>query len=668
MVHGRKLSCKRRWLLNSPQGKNGAATGKPCRQDEVMAGRYFTAATVLVTVLVQGARSEEPDKKLIAQAVERGIAHLTRLQSADGSWPTHQIGATGLVGITLLECDVPATDPAVQKTAEFLRRSWTDISDLHTTYCLALSILFFDRLGDPQDTPIIQALALRLLAGQNAAGGWSYVCPQFGQEDFHRLKALLHQQVELKARTAPPKMGARSLDDRPVLPKEMRLVLARLESQKAATLTIEQDPSRSVGGDNSNTQFAVLALWAARRYGVPVEKALARTAARFRGCQHSDGGWGYTTNLVNGTKPDESTAAMTCAGLLGLAFGYGGAYEATLRTGRPKFSKGASASRAFDLTKDGAVRNGLITVARVIGSRLEDPRLDSAPGRLSDMYYLLWSVERVGVAYSMHVIGGRDWYAWGSAALLAGQRADGGWMGKLGSDVDTSFALLFLRRANLASDLTAYLKGAGSMDVTLKTDSAMVDKAARSDTGSQIEGEQTSIPAAQPVPPERGPSNQAPADNHVEAEAARLGQELLKSAGSRQDQVVEQLKQAKGVAYTEALAAAIPRLSGTAKTKAREALAERLARMTAATLRDKLQDEAPEVRRAAALACASKADQHLVPNLIVLLEDREATVVRAAHTALKHLTNQDFGPAADASATGRSQAAAAWKEWWKSRP
>ena len=47
------------------------------------------------------------------------------------------------------------------------------------------------------------------------------------------------------------------------------------------------------GDDNSNTQFATLALWVARRHGLPVDHALARIDSRFRHSQGADGGWGY---------------------------------------------------------------------------------------------------------------------------------------------------------------------------------------------------------------------------------------------------------------------------------------------------------------------------------------------------------------------------------------
>ena len=44
--------------------------------------------------------------------------------------------------------------------------------------------------------------------------------------------------------------------------------------------------------------------------------------------------------------------------------------------------------------------------------------------------------------------------------LVASQRDGGTWEGEFGPDVDTCFALLFLRRANLAKDLTASLREA----------------------------------------------------------------------------------------------------------------------------------------------------------------------------------------------------------------
>ena len=148
-----------------------------------MVHRILVSATFFMAVFLTGSGSMAADKEKVQHAVDRGVEHLRGLQARDGSWPAHYFGGTALAGLTLLECDVPASDPAIQQTAEFLRKSWTDVNDEYTTYAISLAILFFDRLGDPADTPIIQALGVRLLAGQNAAGGWTYMCPPLGADD-----------------------------------------------------------------------------------------------------------------------------------------------------------------------------------------------------------------------------------------------------------------------------------------------------------------------------------------------------------------------------------------------------------------------------------------------------------------------------------------------------
>jgi hypothetical protein len=77
-------------------------------------------------------------------------------------------------------------------------------------------------------------------------------------------------------------------------------------------------------------------------------------------------------------------------------------------------------------------------------------------------YYRLYGIERVGALAKVGQLGGRDWYQEGAARLIAEQREDGSWRpsndqgvpgprgGRRGDgsiDVNTSFALLFLRRA-----------------------------------------------------------------------------------------------------------------------------------------------------------------------------------------------------------------------------
>src|SRR5262245_34830456 len=72
--------------------------------------------------------------------------------------------------------------------------------------------------------------------------------------------------------------------------------------------------------DNSNTQFAILALWAARRHEVPTERNLGLLLRRFTTSQEKGGGWGYEYKEGGGAG---ESPAMTCVGLLGMAVGHG---------------------------------------------------------------------------------------------------------------------------------------------------------------------------------------------------------------------------------------------------------------------------------------------------------------------------------------------------------
>jgi hypothetical protein len=73
-------------------------------------------------------------------------------------------------------------------------------------------------------------------------------------------------------------------------------------------------------------------------------------------------------------------------------------------------------------------------------------------------HYYLYGLERVGALFGLRTIGGRDWYAEGSARLLAEQREDGGWRSEGRSlwppapmpIANTCFGLLFLRKATLS--------------------------------------------------------------------------------------------------------------------------------------------------------------------------------------------------------------------------
>jgi hypothetical protein len=142
-------------------------------------------------------------------------------------------------------------------------------------------------------------------------------------------------------------------------------------------------------------------------------------------------------------------------------------------------------------------------------------------------------------------------------------------------------------------------------------------------------------------------------DAEADGRAQRLAADLVRATGDARQEALARLRDGKGSVYTEALAAAADRLSGEPQEAVRDALVQRLTRMTAATLRNKLAEESPEVRRAAALACAQKDDPAHVPDLLGRLEDADATVARAARQALSVLTGEEF------------KTPQQWKEWWQ---
>ena len=65
--------------------------------------------------------------------------------------------------------------------------------------------------------------------------------------------------------------------------------------------------------------------------------------------------------------------------------------------------------------------------------------------------------------YSREVIGERDWFDWGYPIVLENQKPDGSWQEAApalsgGPLTDTCFAILFLKRSNIAKDLTDKLQ------------------------------------------------------------------------------------------------------------------------------------------------------------------------------------------------------------------
>jgi hypothetical protein len=202
-----------------------------------------------------------------------------------------------------------------------------------------------------------------------------------------------------------------------------------------------KDNTPSGRADNSNTQFATLAVWVARGHDIPLDRTIDMLLQRFRK-HEKNGQWDYTyladQNQVNFVSKEPT---MTAAGLLGLAVGIGGGKAGVKADQEP------------------GVERGFGVLGETIGQ--PPPAKRGRKGPVTNLYYL-WSVERVAVLYQRKTIDGKDWYAWGAGMLLPNQQEDGSWQTNSfhGSSavIDTCFATLFLRQANLAKDLTSKLQ------------------------------------------------------------------------------------------------------------------------------------------------------------------------------------------------------------------
>jgi hypothetical protein len=182
-------------------------------------------------------------------------------------------------------------------------------------------------------------------------------------------------------------------------------------------------------GDHSNTQFGMLGVWVAGRYGYDSATVLDQLGTHFLDSQRADGCWGYHANgsVVQGPE------AMTCVGMLGLY----------LAASRERDDGQDAASRGVQLRNNQTFQRGLEAVthhAKTIN-------------RSSPIYYL-WSLERLCVALGMEELDGFNWYKAGAKVLVDGQRFDGRWDdGRWGHLPATCLALLFLYRSNLATGI-----------------------------------------------------------------------------------------------------------------------------------------------------------------------------------------------------------------------
>jgi hypothetical protein len=393
-------------------------------------------AGLLLSLTVSTA--QQPDKeaprvdaelqKKINAAIDKGIAYLKQAKYA-GNGDVER-GLRALAAWALVESGVAAQDQVVKELTEQIRKESVR-GDYNYTYTLGLTILLLDKLGEARDAPLMHSAGVRLLKGQNIWGGWSYQCPALSDAEQTRLAKYLEQTQGQNPATEPPPA--------PEIVEQLQTILGGKLSDKSY-------------GDNSNTQFGIMGLWAARRHHMPVRRALNWVEERFLLSHFADGTWGYHPPNPDDQKNKKitdlrATRTSTCIGLYALATNAG------LKN---------TAGKRLDLMSEPLIRSAFAALA---------PTLDKLEPThpYERMCYYLFALEKTAEVFNQKTIGGKDWYRWGADWLVKTQRQDGSWSAPRGNEagredavvaqVDTALALLFLKRVNPAHDLALNLQG-----------------------------------------------------------------------------------------------------------------------------------------------------------------------------------------------------------------
>ena len=404
--------------------------------------RTVCCAMLIVALLptLGWSQAPAPNESQITQARLKGVEFLKSKQLDEGSWEFagHEVGVTALCTLALLENGIPQSDSLIEKGHRYIKRN---TKELGSTYDIALAIVLLSRLDEYGNKQMIRDLGARLIAGQNVGGGWSYTCPA----------------------------------------KVTSLILANPESRPKAPEGV---------GDNSCTQFAVLGLWTASRTGLDIDQPMAAVARRFRTTQNSDGGWPYTSAVANaGDKtaiPNPSGSAMTFAGLFSLTVARANKLRKQLEereiSGDDKSKSSAAgskkstagATKKTDAKKDDKADDKKEPAAETseksgeTSTLMNDPIFSKGLAKAGEFVqgadearYFLWTIERLGVLLNLEKLGGVDWFAKGANILLKTQQPDGSWP-EVHNDKglsQTAFSILFLRKANLGSDISRLLEG-----------------------------------------------------------------------------------------------------------------------------------------------------------------------------------------------------------------
>lgn len=200
------------------------------------------------------------------------------------------------------------------------------------------------------------------------------------------------------------------------------------------------------GGDNSNTQYALLGLHAGHLSGARIDRKVWQSIQTYYlDSQQKDAGWAY--------KPasNATTFTMTTAGLCGLLIA-----GMELNLGREILNGNGTAQNCGQYEDNKPLGNALGWIGSKFSVR-----------QRSNTFYSLYGVERAGRLSGLRFLGNHDWYRAGCQFLVEGQsRQDGSWseteaIGTPSRIITTSFALLFLSKGRTPILMSKLYHGPG---------------------------------------------------------------------------------------------------------------------------------------------------------------------------------------------------------------
>jgi len=275
----------------------------------------------------------------------------------------------------------------------------------------------------------VGATSLVMLALANAGVDRSHVALQRGLDWLRRQQPDETYSVSLQTLV----LAMLSPDaDRAILERNVDWLERAQVSQGPATGSWSYGTNKGTG-DNSNAQFALLALHEANRAGIRVRRDVWMRAQQYwAACANPDGSWGYTIGNAAGS------GSMTCAGIasIWITSEHIGTPDARAAADRVSCCGGGASPKVLE--------RGLQWLGRRF-SVVENP----GTGGQTWLYYYLYGLERVGRFTARRFIGESDWYLEGARMFVATQDGlTGAFRGGRIEDptVATSFALLFLAK------------------------------------------------------------------------------------------------------------------------------------------------------------------------------------------------------------------------------